>query len=140
MVQMKSKQKTQECERESHTLTVEMETQRWHCGSRGGMGCGGARAAGTEVSMQGLGLCSVLAFVPALGDVGIGAVLTLVPGNAASGAPRAHRSMEGRSVPFLLQGGIFPAALPAWFGDDLGVKAGIDWEGVIICPAAHLYS
>ena len=55
-------------------------------------------------------------------------------------APRAHRSMEGRSVPFLLQGGIFPAALPAWFGDDLGVKAGIDWEGVIICPAAHLYS
>lgn len=101
MVQMKRKQKTQECEGELHSLTVEMETQRWHCGSWGEMGCGHAGAAGTKVSVQGLGLCSVLAFVPDLVDVGIEAVLTLVPGNRASGAPRAGRGMEGRSVPFL---------------------------------------
>lgn len=34
----------------------------------------------------------------------------------------------------------FPAGLPAQFGMIWRVKAGIGWEGVIICPAAHLYS
>lgn len=46
----------------------------------------------------------------------------------------------GKELPFPSPGVGFPAGLPAQFGDDLGVKAGIDWEGVIICPAAHLYS
>lgn len=48
--------------------------------------------------------------------------------------------MRGKELPFPSSGVGFPAVLPAQFGDDLGVKAGIDWEEVIICPAAHLYS
>lgn len=47
---------------------------------------------------------------------------------------------RGKELPCAFSGVSFPAGLPAQFGDDLGVKPGIDWEGVIICPAAHLYS
>lgn len=105
MVQMKRKQKTQECEGELHSLTVEMETQRWHCGSWGEMGCGHAGAAGTKVSVQGLGLCSVLAFVPDLVDVGIEA--DIGAWEQSLGGSQSWQGYGGTERPFPFVGGEF---------------------------------
>ena len=67
-------------------------------------------------------------------------VLNLVLSASAGNTALYLGGYGGKELPFPSSGVGFPAVLPAQFGDDLGVKAGIDWEGVIICPAAHLYS